>query len=101
MDAKDSTVNSETHQVNSLPTQILLYPTIKTAKDDLLAGLVAYFNYNQIRNKSVSRHLVSPAGLLHLWRITWHTVSSSRSIEIGSEEAHARGQGRSERSVAN
>jgi hypothetical protein len=36
------TVSPERQRIHALLTKFLLYPTIKTAKDDLLAGLVDY-----------------------------------------------------------
>ena len=49
MGATDSTVNPEAHQVYLLLTKFLLYPTIQTTKDELLAGLVNYEIKERIR----------------------------------------------------
>ena len=43
------TVSPERQRVHALLTKFLLYPTIKTAKDDLLAGLVDYEINERIR----------------------------------------------------
>jgi hypothetical protein len=43
------TVSPERQRVHSLLTKFLLYPTIKAAKDDLLAGLVDYEIKERIR----------------------------------------------------